>query len=202
MSNTEKVIQIVSEMLDENEFTDKNELIENGKEIGWKPVTINFAISKLKKADCIIEKKEGEKKMFKLKKQYRGENKSEKIIDTQGYRTKKSNYRREIKDLDENQANFKKKVLGNRSELMNKPITWVTPEGLTMPLVIAGMGDVTLRCRMFMKNVMESEEETGLLLYIPWHEKSISQLYQQIDDLLNKDTKHVCFDINQLAPAK
>lgn len=203
-----QVISKVHSMLNEEEFTSKNDLLEAGANMGWKPVTINFAISQLKKAKCIEEiKNENGEKMFKLNgNEYRTENTSEKIIDTpgySGYKAKRKNYRRDIPELTPEQESLKEKITANREKLMDKEIIWVTPNGLTLPLIIAGMGDITIRCRMYMENIMESEAETGLLIYIPWHEPTIIQLENQINALLNNTNKHKCFDPNSLvAPAK
>ena len=188
-------IKTVYGMMNSESFTEKEELLNSVKELGWKPVTLNFAISKLKKSGVIVE----ENKSFKIIKELKlGE-----TMERTTYKTKKANYRKEIKELTPEQEEFKDLVNDNRDELFGKKITWVDENGMTFPLTIAGMGDVTLRCRFFLSKFMKSEPQTGALVYIPWDEPNISQLFDQVEALLEpKEEVQECVNFAQMIPAK
>ena len=188
-------IKTVYGMMNSESFTEKEELLNSVKELGWKPVTLNFAISKLKKSGVIVE----ENKSFKIIKELKlGE-----TMERTTYKTKKANYRKEIKELTPEQEEFKELVNDNRDELFGKKITWVDENGMTFPLTIAGMGDVTLRCRFFLSKFMKSEPQTGALVYIPWDEPNISQLFDQVEALLEpKEEVQECVNFAQMIPAK
>lgn len=193
-----EVLKIVKSMLNKESYTPKDELLVATQELGWKPVTLNFALQKLKKAGAI---KENEQKEFILigdNMQMQNQKQSYK-----SYKPKKSRYRGNIPELTPEQEEFKELVNNNRDSLMEKEITWIDKNGMTFPLEIAGMGDITLRCRFYLAHFMETEPETGALIYIPWHEESISQLYEQVEEILsNKTSNKKCVNFQQMAPAK
>lgn len=202
MSKEQNVIKTVQDMLSTEEFISKDDLLDKIKLLGWKPVTLNFALSKLQKANAVEIKKENDIKSFKLIKKINGD-----IMETTNkqqdkYYARKKNYRRTIKELTPEQADFKEKVNTNRDFLFDKEVTWVSGEGIEFPLKIAGMGDITLRCRFFINDFMASEEQTGALVYIPWDDERISQLFDQVDDLLSKEQPvQRCVNFG-VAPAK
>ena len=202
MSKTEQVTKTVLGMLNEERFVSKDELLIQTQELGWKPVTLNFAIKNLRESGVLIEEKEGDVAMYKLNgNEYRGVQKSEKIMRTPGYRTKKSRYQREVRELTPEQEEFKAKVNDNRDALMNKKVIWEDGNGMKFPLTIAGMGDITLRCRFFLADFMESEPQTGALVYIPWDDGRIDQLFEQVDELLEPQQElQEC--VNFMAPAQ
>ena len=103
------------------------------------------------------------------------------------FRGKKSNYKRQIRELTPEQEAFKAKALDNKDELMNKKVIWEDGNGMKFPLTIAGMGDITIRCRFFLNDFMESEPQTGALVYIPWDDGRIEQLFGQVDELLSPE---------------
>lgn len=186
MNKQNEVIKTVQSMLNEESFISKDELLVKTQELGWKPVTLNFALKKLKELGVLIESNEDGDKMYKLgQNEYPANKKSEKNMGTPGYRTRRSNYKREIKELTPEQEDFKQKVNNNRDELFGKKIIWEDGNGMKFPLTIAGMGDITLRCRFFLADFLESEPQTGALVYIPWDDGRISQLFDQVDELLS-----------------
>lgn len=188
MNKQNETINTVKEMLNENTFVSKDELFAQTSELGWKPVTLNFALKKLREQGMLIESTEEGEKMYKLgENQYPAKSESKKITGTQRYQTKKSNYKRQIRELTPEQEAFKAKALDNKDELMNKKVIWEDGNGMKFPLTIAGMGDITIRCRFFLNDFMESEPQTGALVYIPWDDGRIEQLFGQVDELLSPE---------------
>ena len=195
------VIKTVSGMMNNEEPISKAELVEKCEEMGWKLTTVNFALSKLKKLNCI---KEVGDKMYILENEFEASETPKQNIQKNGYRTKKSRYQGEIPELTDEQSSIKEMVLDNKNTLLGKKIIWKSDkiENVTFPLIIDGAGDVTLRCRLFFQGFMESEEQTGAVIYIPWHEPSITQIDDQLRKLLNIKVEHECFNFAQTIPAK
>lgn len=198
MSKENEVIKTVQSMLNEKNYTPKDELIVAITDLGWKTTSLNFALSRLKKAGAI---KENENKEFILVKEIKGDIVNQTPKKT--YKAKKSRYKGHIPELTPEQEEFKELVNNNRDSLMEKEITWVDENGMEFPLEIAGMGDITLRCRFYLANFMKVESQTGALIYIPWHEESISQLFGQVEEILShKKPVKKCVNFQQMAPAK
>ena len=194
-----QVIKTVQSMLNDVEPVSKTELITKCEEMGWKPATVNFALAQLKKQGCVTQTIEGDEKMFQLEKEFIANSFNKNKAPKNGYQARKTHYQGEIPELSESQQELKDLILGNRNKLMDKTITWIDENGIVYPLVIAGMGDVTLRCRLFFSGFMTSEKQTGALIYIPWHEPSIvNQIKEQIDAFIGIKVEHECFDFSQV----
>lgn len=185
VSQTETINQVQS-MLNKEEFISKNELLSKVKELGWKPVTLNYSLKVLRQQGVLIEQEKDGETMIKLgENQYKPAPAVQNNFRTQGYRTKKSRYQGEIPELTKEQEELKNLVNNNREALFNKKVMWTDGQGMNFPLTIAGMGDVTLRCRFYLADFMDSEPQTGAIVYIPWHDSRIGQLTDQIKNLLN-----------------
>lgn len=202
--NKNNTISKVQSMLNTEEFTSKSELLSQIKELGWKPVTLNYSLKVLRQQGVLLEEEKDGEIMIKLtKKQYQPAQEIKNNFRNPGYRARKSNYKKEIPELTEDQESFKKLVNDHRDDLFGKKITWIDGNGMKFPLTIAGMGDVTLRCRFFLSDFMESEPQTGALIYIPWHDGHISQLFEQVEELLTPEEElQECVNFAQMAPAK
>lgn len=184
----QEAIKTVLEMINENENVSKETLLEKTKDMGWKPVTLNFCLKQLKKSNAIVEIiNENGDKMYQ-KNEYPHEIKTENNFETprysNKYQAKKSRYKREVRELTEEQSEFKETCLDNKDLLMGKKVVWTDGNGMKFPLTIAGMGDITIRARFFLADFMESEPQTGALVYIPWDDARINQLFEQVEELL------------------
>lgn len=196
-----EVIETVQGMLNESSFISKDELLVATKEMGWKPLTLNFALSRLKKAGAIEEN--NNKEFILIKEFNEGDIMiEERKVNNNSYRTKKTNYRREIPQLSDEQQSIKDLILDNKSLLNGKVIKWTDENGMEFPLEIAGGGDITLRCRFYLSKFMSTESETGALVYIPWHEPMMANIKEQIENHLSQgDKSHLCVNFG-VAPAK
>lgn len=191
------VINKVQSMMNEETPISKDELLVEISELGWKPATLNFALAKLKKAGAI---KENENKEFIKIKDFDQSNITKKVRKV--YKTRKSNYRKEIKELTPEQEELKSLILDNKEFLNGKVVHWEDKNGMVFPLEIAGGGDITLRCRFYLAGFMDSEKETGALVYIPWDDTAITQITDEINSHLEKTEKsHICVNFGAV-PAK